>query len=195
VIVVGQGIDTALFAPAKRSYDQVRRAVHWGRADPSKRIDYLLDTVMRVRATVGQPSSFTQIGSPATPDSDVAWQELQREYETADLLHWVPGVSRDQLPGLAAEHDVFLHAFTGSMDKAALEAASTGLPVLSENPSVRRELGAWASSPELASQLLSFVDADSETREAFARSQQQAVADKHSLSALANRLLDVIYPD
>ena len=41
---------------------------------------------------------------------------------------------------MSAEFDVFLHAFTGSMDKADLEAAATGLPVLAENPSVRREL-------------------------------------------------------
>jgi len=118
---------------------------------------------------------------------------LERHQEDGTLL-WTPGVPREQLPDIASGHDVFLHAFSGSMDKAALEAAASGLPVLSENASVRREIGAWPGPVDLAAQLLSFVQADPEARAAFSRSQQDRVRAKHSLDSLATRLLDVIYP-
>lgn len=194
VHVIGQGVDTELFTPVHRSYTSVQRAVHWGRADPSKRIEYMLTAITQSRAATGAPLSLTQIGSPATPDATAAWEVIQASHRGDELLRWIPGVSRDRLPGLAADQDVFVHAFQGSMDKAALEAAALGLPVLSENTSVRRELGAWPSDPDLAAQLISFIAASEQERERFAQFQQQRVLARHSIQALSTKLVDLLYP-
>ena len=168
--------------------------MHWGRADPSKRLQHVLEAVNRSRIETGSPASFTQIGSPSTPSASDDWREVLEDFPNGGLLQWVEGVPQDELRDLSAEFDVFLHAFTGSMDKAALEAAATGLPVLSENPSVRREVGAWPGPAELAAQLVSFVQSSATDREAFAAQQQQRVREHHSLEALTEKLIDVIYP-
>ena len=192
---LGQGIDVSMFQPVERSFELVHSAVHWGRADPSKRLGHILSSVSRVRAEAGNPSTFTQIGSPSTLEATEAWNQIVRSFPEGELLHWVPGVPRHELPRLSTNFDVFLHAFTGSMDKAALEAAASGLPVLSENPSVRREIGAWDGSLALVDQLRSFVEANPSEREQFAQMQQQRVQSKHSLTALAQKLVELIYPN
>lgn len=191
---LGQGIDVSMFHPVERSFESVQSAVHWGRADPSKRLEHMAAAVETVRHVTGQPRSLHQVGSPSTPAAEAAWTAMLERYEEDNTLIWTPGVPREQLPSIASGHDVFLHAFTGSMDKAALEAAATGLPVLSENPSVRRELGAWPGPMDLANQLQSFVEADPDERAVFSWNQQARVRVHHSIDALASRLLDVIYP-
>lgn len=95
---------------------------------------------------------------------------------------------------MSARFDACLHVFTASMDKATLEAATTGLPVLSEDPSEKRDLGAWPGSVELASQLVSLDQSSATERKNFAAQQQLRVRENHSLEALAKKLIGVIYP-
>jgi hypothetical protein len=56
----------------------------------------------------------------------------------------LPGVSRSAVPGIISSHDLFIHAYLGSLDKTLVEATFMKIPVLTENPEYISIFGSWS---------------------------------------------------
>jgi hypothetical protein len=57
-----------------------------------------------------------------------------------------------EVSNILNSHDVFVHAYEGSLDKALIEATLAGIPVITANREYIRIFGSWSSE----------IDADSE---------------------------------
>ena len=140
--IVGQGIDTSLFAlPAvPRTTTDTLQLVTVGRIAPAKNID----TLLRACAELAQKQikfHFNIIGV-ATTESErqygAAMKALVKELALQEYVTWVGAVTQSELPGYLQQSDVFIHdGATNSLDKTLLEAVLCGCLVVSSNPAYR----------------------------------------------------------
>lgn len=139
-IIVGQGIDTALFVPLKKEKSAVLQLITVGRIAASKNIDTLLRAAAELRASK-IPFHLTIIGPTATGKDEVYKQELKQLCEALqlqDTVTWVGAVAQSALPTHLQTADIFIHdGATDSLDKALLEAVLCGCVVVSSNPAYR----------------------------------------------------------
>jgi glycosyltransferase involved in cell wall biosynthesis len=195
VHVLGHGIDLQRFSRICREYSRLEIAGHWGRCDPIKRLDYLA-SVVEGFATTSQPRiRLSVVGRPSNAAAENWWLNTlgnPSEHNETEII-WRPAVKHDLLADTAADFDVFVHACMSGLDKAPLEAAALGIPVLSENESVRQTLGAPPCPPEIAEQLQWYLSQSVEERSSFAERQHAAVVEHHSLPRLGSRLIDLLF--
>lgn len=142
VHVIGQAIEEAIL---KGEISGVRfpplRWYHVGRIDPSKNIDLIISVFKQLRAE-GWELTLDLYGAPSSEKSLGYFTALLKEIQDEDSLNWVSfrgPIRRDQLPSIASDHDGFVHAFQGSLDKTALEATLCKRIVVSINPEYMKE--------------------------------------------------------
>lgn len=146
VFCIGQGINlenfTALFEKQEFS---IRNLVHVGRFDASKNISMLMDVARDLRGT--HPDlTFTQIGSPSTPVAEGYFQNTILKFSEDLDEGWLQikgSIKRIELPNELRKFDLFLHAYSGSLDKTLIEATLSGLPVVTVNEEFLNEFGRW----------------------------------------------------
>ena len=88
---------------------------------------------------------------------------------------------------------------TGALDKAALEAMACGRPSMVANEAFREILGPWADylmfrhgdSQDLTRKLRRVLDMDTVTREHMQRDLRNVVVERHNLTHLIDRLVDL----
>jgi len=201
VRLIGQSIDTKLFTQNKFLANKVGRYLHVGRIDISKQIDLICKIYLNELKTFST-SDLTFIGSIGNPESIRYVEELKHLYRheiTNQKITFLAPVPRYSLPNVYAQYDVFIHAFSGSLDKTLLEATAVGLPVVTLNPEYLAEFGSWskvqASSIGLEDELLAFLDkTDSEvTAEVMRR--LNTVKERHSQDQWVSKLLKVLNGD
>ena len=146
---IGQAIDEKKFhRSGALSNQDVFKALHVGRFDPSKDLHQIVSAISNLR--VSNPRlEFTQIGSPSTPSAKNEAEKLLKVWQsqiTEGWLRFLPTVSRDELPQTIAKFQVFFHAYHGSLDKTLIEATMCGIPVISVNPEYVLEFGTWSGS-------------------------------------------------
>jgi glycosyltransferase involved in cell wall biosynthesis len=137
-VIVGQGIDTAVFTPAPKKPDQCLRLITVGRVTQSKNLNTLLQACAILKSK-HIPFSFQIIGPADTPTEQAYLAQMQTLVQTLDLaagVAWVGPVTQAQLPAYLQSADVFIHdGSTNSLDKTLIEASLTGCTVISSNPS------------------------------------------------------------
>lgn len=196
VSVVGHAIsaprDVVTFQPgAPTSY------VHWGRCDPIKRIDYLADQVRLFNSEEGVDRPLIVVGKPTSPSSENQWAsllELDGEFEV-QVVRWEQARPLHQIQMLLTGSPVFLHACLSGLDKAPLEAALMGIPVLTENPSVAEALGYLKPPLPLLQQFRSFLELSSKDVADLVRLQSETVRSQHGLATLSARIEPFLYPE
>lgn len=140
VLFLGHGIDVDLFAlPATAPAGFAMLTA--GRLSRLKRIDILLQAVSAASNQLPSDWRFNIVGSPITAD-DVRYQheltDLAQSLGIADHVSFAGGVPHSQMPAHYQSAHLFLHASaTGSIDKAVLEAMSTGLPLITSSEAFR----------------------------------------------------------
>ena len=83
--------------------------------------------------------------------------------QNAGWLHIMPSIPREQIPKTLGEHNIFIHAFRGSLDKSILEATAVGLPVVTQNNEYLKLFGQWSDNGSLESELRTVLSAPRST--------------------------------
>jgi len=142
VFPIGQAIDEANL---KGRLSEIKfpplRWYHVGRVDPSKNIDLIISVFTRLRI-IGWDLKLDIYGAPSSDKTKDYLVNLLEKYQQDINLNWLcfrGSIERHQLSSIANDHDGFIHAFQGSLDKAVLEAILCKRIVVSINPEYIRE--------------------------------------------------------
>ncbi|MGH7753552.1 MAG: glycosyltransferase family 4 protein [Gemmatimonadales bacterium] len=199
LVVVGQGIDTNLFAPDSAP-ERPALILCAGRLSPVKNHYTLLEAAARLRDRRRIEFRVVVLGGPGTPRDAPYVEALRRRVEAlnlADLIRLEPAVPIAELPAWYRRCAVHVNLTPGGFgDKVAWEAMACGRPCLVANPGFRETLGEHADrllfrygDPEdLMAKLEHLLGAPAEERDAIGRDLRRRVVERHSLTGLADRL-------
>ena len=198
VTVIGQGIDTTLFAPAAEPVADDALILCVGRLSRVKNHP----TLLRAFAALPERFRLAILGATAGADDEAYLAELHQLTATLGLTSRVafePPVPPTQLP--ARYHRCAVHVNLtgpGFGDKVAWEAMSCGRPCLVANDDFRETLGRYEhgllfhTAEELTAKLTHLLALTPQEREAIGQYQRTQVQRLHSLPRLAERILSVI---
>ena len=145
-IPLGQAIDLDIFKFQRHSLEsKLMRVIHVGRIDPSKKIDELIQWFIENRDE--NNLGLLNIVGESTYGKEDYFRYLTQKYDFArkqKLLCFSGRINHEELGSTLEEHDLFLHLFEGSLDKAVLEAVACGIPVISINKEFLRVFGTWS---------------------------------------------------
>lgn len=192
---IGQAISSEQF-PFREHGSRLERFLHIGRISPSKGIDKILDFVLEMSSSSNV--SLTLVGSLPDALAVSYWTEIQSRYQSlfaSGRVKYLGAMNRSDLRDCIANHDLFVHAFEGSLDKALLEATISGLPVITLNREYVEIFGRWNKSTihlDLPSELTALQRLkDSEiTSELIHRS--ALVRENHSLDSWITKLACIL---
>ncbi len=205
LLVIGQGIDTDLFAPDGTPPEAPPTMLCVGRLSPVKDHPTLLRAAALLRNRWARPFRVAIVGAPARP-TDTAYVRRLREQVMTDGLGEIvafPGaLPMRELPSWYRRSTVHVNLTpTGFGDKVAWEAMSCGRPCVVANDGFRDTLGAHApdllfrhgDAETLARRLewvLSLSVAESTRIGADLRTRVVAA---HSLQGLASKLVELFH--
>lgn len=196
VRIIGQGISPIYFTDAIGKLPVDIRLVTCGRVAPVKNLHRIIDTLAVLRRQ--HPSASLEIyGRPETPEDQRYGEQLRDQVEREGLASSVrfagacsPETLAMSIRGAFAAINM---SDTHSLDKAILEAAACGVPVVTSNRSARallaRSDAPWLSieaSAVAAESALLRLMGESDF-ECAARS-WRAIADEHTLARFLERL-------
>lgn len=134
VRIIGQGVNHTQFTFRERNYSKNSKLVHVGRIDPSKNIDSLISTTLRLRREFPE-LTLTIIGESTSKNYKYfdSLQDKYSEFIKEGCVVFKGKIHREALNLELSKYDAFLHDFDGSLDKTLVEAALVGLPVVTSN--------------------------------------------------------------
>jgi glycosyltransferase involved in cell wall biosynthesis len=195
--VIGQGIDTALFAPdGTRAEDDLMLCA--GRVSPVK--DHA--TLLRAAALLRKPARVVILGQTAGPADEAYLGGLRRlaaELGIAARVTFAPPVPPAQLPGWYRRCAVHVNLTpAGFGDKVAWEAMACARPCLVANVDFVQTLGRFerellfrSNDPvDLAAKLEGVLGQTAEQRAAMGEYLRGQVERWHSLPHLAEQVLE-----
>jgi glycosyltransferase involved in cell wall biosynthesis len=198
VVVIGQGIDTALFAPAAEPRADDTLVLCVGRISRVKNHA----TLLRAFAPLPPPFRLAILGATAGPDDAACLAELRTlatELGIAERVAFEPPVPATQLPAQYRRCAVHVNLTgAGFGDKVAWEAMACGRPCLVANDDFRETLGRYEhdllfqTAEELTAKLRALLAMTPQEREVIGQYQRAQVERLHSLPRLAERILEVI---
>lgn len=149
--VVGHGlpVDRLPLLPAPSTQDSIE-LLTVGRLSPVKRVELLIDALTHLPDTV----RLSIVGGAAGPVGEAYEASLREKVTELGLdgrITFTGPQAPDALAAWYGRSHLFVHASnTGSLDKVLLEALVRGIPVVTTNYELAREVGeplAFASSP------------------------------------------------
>lgn len=197
VVAIGQAIDEELFKPSSiKLNDNLSRGLHVGRLDPSKNLDLIFSEIETLRKNFPH-LSITQIGSPSTGFAKLECDSLRIKWQVGIADGWISlkeSVSREELPVLFRDFDVFFHTYIGSLDKSLIEATMSGLPVVTINPEYVSEFGSWGKDHKitLSSEYRSILSMSPVNFSEEVRRRCKIAQDRHSKTRWINSLVNVL---
>ncbi len=196
--VIGQGIDTTLFAPDERVIADDALILCVGRLSPVKNYS----TLLRAFARLPRGPRLEIIGATTGPADDayaVGLRTLAAELGIANRVNFAPPVPPGGLPAHYRRCAVHVNLTpTGSGDKVAWEAMSCGRPCLVANEDFRETLGTHAErllfhgEEDLAARIATILRESAASRAAMGLDLRANVVRLHSLPGLAERVLEQI---
>ncbi len=201
VRAVGHGIDTELFKPDIREPSLETRIITTGRIAGSKHLIEMLN-VLDVLYERGVLFTFTIVGEPITSEEEKYAANLRAEIAKRPYhakVYMRGAILHDNLPAVLNLQDIFLNfATTGNMDKAGLEALSTGVPVLSINENFKQLLQPFdlfvpSTHPALIAEAMQkFIAKSDRDKSGIAATLRNRVVAEHSLTKLIPKILSVL---
>ena len=192
--VIGQGIDTALFAPGA-ALVQDRAVLCVGRISPVKDHPTLLHAVAKIDCRLAI------LGATAGAEDEKYLAHLHRLVSELGISHrvtFVPSVPPAELPAHYSRCDLHVNLTpVGFGDKVAWEAMSCARPCLVANDDFRETLGDYpddllfkhGDAEDLAKKLTALLSRSEEERAQIGEYLRAQVERLHSLPALAGRIL------
>ncbi len=161
IIYLGQSVDPNQFPERDSLGFPLTKCVHIGRMDRSKNLGEIISTVAALRLEFPL-LTLKLVGNPSTPDSVDYVTDLKSFWKKELENGWLTfeqAIPRAQVPDKLIQNDIFVHAFSGSLDKSLVEATLTGMPVVTINQEYINEFGAWKdSSDSLNSELRALLE-------------------------------------
>jgi hypothetical protein len=195
VLTIGQAINPKQFPPKEFAF-KLKKFIHVGRFDSSKRIDLIIDFCLGLRKS-GVKLKLSLIGSPSNA-KNLSWaRNLQSRVSGPEYEGWLTfesGVPRDEVTLYLQRADVFIHAFQGSLDKTLVEATMLMLPVLTINYEYHQNFGSWSTvnSPSLEDEYRGLMSkTNNQLRDELLRRMNLAL-DKHSFQGWINRVSEAL---
>jgi glycosyltransferase involved in cell wall biosynthesis len=190
ILYLGQSINQNKFAVRANLTFPLRRFIHIGRADPSKNLNLIIETVFHFRQ-FDSDLRLEIVGNPSGSRQNIELESLKQFWADGINKGWLvfsPAIPRGQIPKLLHQHDVFIHAFKGSLDKTLIEATMTGLPVITINQEYVNEFGSWGGDPiSLESELASLMNyVEKEVTERVRERTSIAIAKHSSITWIDN---------
>lgn len=201
--VIGQGIDTEMFAPDDTPPDDPPLILCAGRLSPVKDHGTLLLAAALLRERSQQPFRVVIIGKPEGPDAADYIAQLQQHIDDLalhDLVHFAQPVPGYALPAWYRRCTVHVNLTpAGFGDKVAWESMSCGRPCLVANTGFRETLGSYADRllfgyqdpTALADRLRWMLELPRNEQLAIGTYLRQQVLKLHSLDNLASKLAHV----
>ncbi|WP_448381040.1 glycosyltransferase family 4 protein [Gloeomargarita sp.] len=213
LVVVGQGIDTDLFAPssnpsvdkftANHPHDQCPLVLAVGRLSPVKDYGTLITAVGHLISQTSHRVKLLIVGNPTNVQDTIYVQSLQAQVQRLNLASVVtfqPAVSMYELPEIYRRCTVYVNLTpTGFGDKVALEAMACGKVCLAANSGFRETLGIYAEQllfthanpQDLAQKLAAILSLEDEQRQMIGNYLRQQIIKYHSLDRLMHNLLQL----
>jgi glycosyltransferase involved in cell wall biosynthesis len=202
--VIGQGIDTALFAPTDTVPEEPPVILCTGRLSPVKGHSVLLRTAALLRERRQRPFRVVIVGGPAGPQDASYVQSLhvqRQQLGIDDLVTFSPPVTMSALPVWYQRATIVVNLTpTGFGDKVAWEALSCGRPCVAANEGFRDTFGQYADAlcfrhgdaEDLADKLTTLLARPQQELAQMGAYLRQQVVRMHDIERLANRLLEVL---
>ena len=147
VNLIGQSVNPLMFPPRELNPMNKDRLIHVGRLDRSKNIDLLIQSTLEIQ-NLSPRAKLTLIGSSANTESSSYFTELRNKYGleiTNGSVSFLPSMPREKLSAELGAHDIFIHGYTGSLDKTLIEATFSCMPVITVNPEYISIFGTWSN--------------------------------------------------
>jgi glycosyltransferase involved in cell wall biosynthesis len=196
LVTIPNGVDTELFTPASGETSRPFTIVSVARLIERKGQHHLLQAFARLRARCDRPLHLVFVG---TGDAEPALRELAARLQVADAVTFKGFLSREQMPPIYREADVFaLPSQQEGMSIALLEAMASGLPVIVTETGGTAELVTqgqngeivpWSDVPALAEALQNLLKAEGLRRHMGAESRRRAL--QFGWPLLATRYLEL----
>jgi len=203
LLVVGQGIDTDLFAPDGTSPDRPPLILCVGRVSPVKDHATLLAAVAALRSRRTEPLRVLVVGAPARAGDESLLRALRDRVQTLgldDVVGFLGAIPMWDLPAWYRRCTVHVNLTpTGFGDKVAWEAMSCGRPTLVANEGFRESLGVHGErllfrhgdAADLARRLDWVLSRPEEELARVGSDLRRSVVEGHSLGRLADRLVEI----
>lgn len=193
IFYLGQSVDPSKFHFKIFATNSISKFVHVGRFDPSKKIEEILNFISEYRIQYPN-ASIEIIGSPSSQSLSSYQEEVFARYESGNpWIKFTPAVARETLPVRLLEHDCFVHAFQGSLDKTLIEATLSGLPVLTLNREYERIFGPWGALGNTLSQQIAFINGLDITELQFELARRRKIASEgHSLDSWVSKVASIL---
>ncbi|MBZ0283971.1 MAG: glycosyltransferase family 4 protein [Anaerolineae bacterium] len=201
--IIGQGIDTVLFAPVPQPPEGTFTLISTGRLAPVKRLETMIAALDVLVNQQGMDVRLRLVGNAAPEHVGYENQlrQMVNEYGLTNRVEFVGAVAYENLAvEYHQSHAMVNMSLTGSMDKAVLEAMACELPVITANDAYQKILAQWANtllvppeSPEvLPLRLSQIITMSPDERAALGHTLRQIVVEEHSLERLIRRLLEIL---
>lgn len=197
VLYTGHAIDTSVFYPALGHPGLGGiRMVTVGRISPVKDYETIIRACSILKTSWKTSWSFSLVGGPLMKRDEAYFYRLKKMVQDMDLGDYVffqGSRPYPEIPDIYRDHDMFLSmSTTGSVDKAVLEAMSSGLTVITANEAFRdvlpRRYFLEKRSPEFLAERIKVL-ADENRPNLMLR---KLVVEYHSLERTIQKIIDVI---
>jgi|Deesub1362A_J573_1020465.scaffolds.fasta_scaffold00550_19 glycosyltransferase involved in cell wall biosynthesis len=203
LVVIGQGIDTDLFAPNGTKPDEPPMILCVGRLSPVKDHPTLIQATALLCKRWRKPFQVVILGS--APDSQgkayvEAIHQLVEDLGLKGIARFEAAVPNHELPQWYRRCTIHVNLTpSGFGDKVALEAMSCARPCLVANEGFRHTLGKYADlllfrygdAEDLARRLQRILSLREGERQQIGVYLRERIVQHHSLSKLSERLLQV----
>lgn len=194
---IGQSIDEVNFSQHEQADSKLTKFIHIGRADPSKNLELIIESINNLR--INNPDfELVLLGNPSNENYLNLYRKLQMKWKDAideGWLTFLDAAPRNLVPILLSQNHVFVHAYSGSLDKTLIEATMHGLPVATLNREYREEFGSWSSnSSDLCVEIRAILGLDSVSLGKEIQRRRQLAVENHSLNQWINSLTTILKP-
>ena len=196
LVTIPNGVDTDLFTPASGETKRPFTFLCVARLIERKGQHHLLEAFAQLRGRCDRPLHLVFVG---TGDAEPQLRELAARLKVSDTVTFKGFLSREQMPPVYREADVFvLPSQQEGMSIALLEAMASGLPVIVTETGGTAELVtqgrngeivAWGDVPALARASQNLLQADGLRRSMGVESRRRAL--QFAWPALAARYLEL----
>lgn len=195
VLYLGQSINQETFKSSRSATLPFKRFVHLGRADPSKNLKFIIETIFQFRE-FDTELRLEFVGNPSGVSQSAEFEKLKELWADSVVQGWLvfsPAIPREEIPNLLKQHDVFIHAFKGSLDKTLIEATMTRIPVVTVNQEYINEFGSWGKTPiSLESELTSLFNCVQKEVDLKLNERVSKAIDNHSKRMWIDNLANLI---
>lgn len=195
VVVTGHGINLDMFYFDKKeeSADNLR-LLTVGRIAESKNLLFLVKFAIILQQKLDKPVEFIIIGGPYLTE-DIKYLETIKQYiqeqKEEEVVDFIGTIAHKDLGEYYKKADIFLNASrTGGVDKAVLEAAASGVPVITSNPAFKNLLPAEClfmdgDMRDLEKKVMNYKNIDTEKI-------SHIIGENHNLTNTVKKILSVI---